>query len=446
MKNKVKEYIDKIIRLWDYCSEGVWRDTSRNWKVDTVKTINLSVRTFFNGEIQTRACAMTYSTLLAIVPALALIFAIGRGFGLQKVISAELLKLFPAQHQAVHVAINFVDTYLSHTSEGVFVGIGILFLLYTLISMIGSIENTFNLIWGVKQGRPLSRKITDYTAMLLILPIVMICASGITMMMSATLRTVFHFDFLTPVISAVMEITSWLLVCLFFVILYVLMPNTKVKFKSAVIPGIMAGIGYQSLQWIFITGQMYVAKYNAIYGSFSFLPLMLIWLQLVYMVMFAGAVICYSSQNIFLYSFKDAITNMAPSYYTRLTIAVSSVVVQRFVDGRGATTVNDIAVNYNMPPQLVTALCRRMVKAGVLSVVEIDPKSELKGYMPAIAPEVLTVARLFELLDKVGTSDFVPDFDKNFPGVDQTYAEIAHARHSVTSEILLKEIKILKHI
>ncbi len=440
--NWFKRSIAWITRTWDYCASDVWQDPRRNWKVNVIKTLNLSVRSFFNSDMQTQACAMTYRTLLAVVPALALVFAIGRGFGLQNVIQAELLNTFPAQRQAISYALNFVDSYLNQSSEGVFLGIGLLFLLWTLISLMGNVEDTFNLIWGVKEGRSLGRKITDYTAMLLILPVVMVCAGGLNMMLSTTLRAIFHFSFLSPVITIIIELSSWVLIWLFFALVYVLMPNTKVKFSSAIIPGILAGSGYLVLQWIFVTGQMYVARYNAIYGSFSFLPLMLIWLQLVYVVMFAGAVICYASQNIFMYNFKDAISKMSSSYYARLAIAISAVIVQRFVNGQGATTITYMSQKYSLPPKLATMICDKMVAAGICSIVEIDPLKEIKGYQPALDPDQITVALLFSRLNGIGTTDFIPEFANNFPGVVTDYDMIQDNELKVTENLKIADIKI----
>lgn len=439
---KCKGWYKQALRCWDYCSRQVWHDTRQSWVVNVIKTLNLSVTSFFNGDIQTHARAMTYRTILAIVPALALLFAIGRGFGLQKVLENELLNVFPAQRQAVEYAIDFVDSYLNTTSGGVFLGIGLVFLLWTLISMMSSLEGTFNKIWGIKNGRSLCRKITDYTAMLLILPIVLICASGLTLMVSSTLRAILSFEFFTPLISWTIEVLSWLLTCLFFTLLYILLPNTKVKFLNAIIPGIIAGSGFLLLQWAFVSGQMYVARYNAIYGSISFLPLLLIWMQLVYVITFAGAVVCYSSQNIFKYSFNDAIAKMSSSYFAQLTIAIGAVIVQRFKAGHGATTVKYMVQNYNLPPKLVSTICDKMVAAHIMSVVEIDPKTETRGYQPAVDPSVLTVAYVFDKLDKTGSANFIPDFDKNFPGVVEQYSRICNKEFELNSTIHLSTITI----
>ncbi len=178
----------RIMRIWEYLSVGVWRDTRRDFKVSVVKTLNLSVRSFLSADLQGRACALAYRTLLAMVPALALMFAIGRGFGFQDVLESQLYSYFPSQKNALNAAFNFVDSYLAQASEGLFVGVGIVFLLWTMISLIGNVEESFNSIWRVRQGRTMVRKIIDYLAILLILPILMICGSGLSIMMSTTLK------------------------------------------------------------------------------------------------------------------------------------------------------------------------------------------------------------------------------------------------------------------
>ena len=114
-----------------YCVSGVWDDTRSLWSVKTVKVINLSVRSFMDRDLQSQACALTYRTVLAVVPALAMLFAIARGFGFQNLMQSELFKYFPAQRQALESALQYVDNYLSQASQGVFIGIGLIFLLWT---------------------------------------------------------------------------------------------------------------------------------------------------------------------------------------------------------------------------------------------------------------------------------------------------------------------------
>ncbi len=444
LKQRFRSAMSKTLANWNYVSKGVWHDTRNVWYVNTIKTLNLSIHSFFNTDMQSRACAMTYRTLLAIVPALALLFAIARGFGLKNTLQNELFSIFPAQKTAISYALGFIDSYLNSYSEGLFVGVGVVFLLWTLISLLSNIEDTFNIIWGLKEGRSMGRKIVDYTAMLLILPVIMLCASGITILVSSTLQTIFRWEFMTPIIKLTLEGVSWLLTWLFFGMLYLLMPNTKVKFTNAFMAGVFAGTGFKILQWLFITGQLYVSRYNAIYGSFSFLPLMLIWTQLTWVIIFAGGAVCYSSQNIFMYNFNDAIQNMSSRYYARLTLAICAIIVQRFVAGKGATEAEYLVKKYKLPPRLGTMLCDKLVTAGILSVVIIDARKDLKGYQPAIDPSQITVATVFNRLDSIGSSDFIADFGTNFPGVIEVYNTIHNGEEKITSDVLISQIKI-KH-
>lgn len=409
--------VQHIVKWYEYCAAGVWEDTSNTLGVNVIKTLNITIKSFMSTDVQTQACAMTYRTLLAMVPALALLFAIGRGFGLSDYINHELYTIFPSQRQAIEHALKFVDSYLNQASEGIFVGVGIVFLLYTIINLISSTENVFNIIWNVRTGRSIWRQITDYTAMMLILPVLMICGGGLSVFLSSSIQIFFHFDFISPLISVFFEIGSFLFICLFFTGVFMMIPNTKVKLKFALISGLLTGIGFQVLQWIFISGQLYVAKYNAIYGSFSFLPLLLIWLQLVWVVILCGSLICYASQNIIQYSYSDQINDIARDYYEKITVAVSTVVVQNFVNRQPPITEYEIVKTYSLPSRLVSNILDRLCKGGILARVIINPKNMLYGFQPAIPTDLITLNYLRSKLNRMGNSNFIPTFDQNFEGV-----------------------------
>lgn len=442
LSDKIEKLRLKAMRLWQYGSSGVWTERANTMKVKLIKTINLSVRSFLSADIQSQACAMTYRTVLAIVPALAMLFALGRGFGLQKLIENELYSIFHAQHEAISHMMSYVDSYLKQASEGVFVGIGILFLLWTLISLVSNVEDSFNSIWGVKNGRSMWRKVTDYTSMLLILPVLLICAGGLNVLMSSTLNAIFHFEFLTPVVSLLLEFGSWLFTWLFFTAVYMLVPNVKVRFLNAFIAGVFAGTGFMILQWIFVTGQMYVAKYNAIFGSLSFIPLMLIWLQLVWVITLSGAVLCYSSQNIFEFDFKDDVERISLRYREKVIMAVAAIIVRRFAASQPPLTLNDIIVDYRLPARLVSGSIDALLEAGVIVRVVIDGKKEIFGYQPAVDIDSLTVSSVRDRIEAAGRHGFIPAFEKMFPGVVRVYDELATQIDNYAGHIRLADIEV----
>lgn len=428
-QSRFAAHVAKVMAWWRYVSVGVWRDQRRTWKVNTVKTINLSVRSFLSSDLQSQACALTYSTLLAIVPALALLFAIGRGFGFQDLLKQQLYSYFPSQRSALDAAFNFVDSYLAQASEGIFVGVGIVFLLWTMISLLSNVETSFNSIWRVRQGRTFIRKITDYLAILLVLPVLMICGSGLSILMSTALRNLLPFEWSGSAVTLILDCASYVITWVFFAAAYMLIPNAKVKPLSAMISGVVVGTAFQVLQWLFLTGQLYVSKYNAIYGSFSFLPLMLIWLQLVWLITLIGGVLCYASQNIGQFNFSDDVDNISLDYRRSVILVIMAIICKRFVQQKRPLNSSEIAQTYNLPAKLVTRLVLDLHRVKLISFIAAPGELLEHPLQPAVDVSGLTVGEVIRRLQTDGASDFIPDFSSH-------YAQIIAESNAVTDAMI----------
>ena len=216
----------RLMQNIQYCVYGVWDDTKQEWPVKVLKTINLSVHSFLDRDLQMRSCALTYNTVLAVVPALAMLFAIARGFGFQNLMQSELFRYFPAQRQALESALTYVDNYLAQASQGVFIGIGLIFLLWTLISLMSNVEDTFNHVWGVTTKRSLQRKFTDYTALFLLLPVLMVCSAGVTIFMSDAVQHIFEGNPLSPMMHNLLGFAPTIISWFIFTAAYYMIPNT----------------------------------------------------------------------------------------------------------------------------------------------------------------------------------------------------------------------------
>lgn len=434
---------DKAFALWAYLSRDVWSDTRDDWRIRVIKTLNLSVRSFLDSDLQSRAAGLTYRTILALVPALAILFAIGRGFGFHKLLQTQIFSYFPAQREALETTFGFVEAYLAQSSEGIFVGIGIMMLLWTMISLMNNIESTFNTIWGIKRGRTILRKITDYTSMLLILPVLMICASGLSIFMTSTLQNLLDFEFMSPLLSFLFKCASYIFTWLFFAAVFMLIPNTKVKFRNAFIAGVFSGTAFMILQWLFVSGQLYVSKYNAIYGSFSFLPLLLIWIQFSWVVVLSGIAICYSSQSIYSFNFSNKINEMSTDYRTKITFAIMCVIVKRFAQGGKPVTIDNLVNDYNFPPRIAMEITEELIDANLVSrvIIEDDDDNE-PGFQPAIDINRLSVAYMLNKLDNYGASGFVPLFDENFNAINTLLNDIENAVSHKCDATLIKDIDI----
>lgn len=407
--SKISQWIDKGINLANYCWTGVWKETRDTTGIRILKVANLSVRSYLDRNLQTRSMSLTYSTVLAIVPAFALLFAIGRGFGFQKLLEDQLFNSFPAQRQFITFALKFVDSYLAEASQGIFVGVGIIFLLWTLISLLSYIESAFNEVWDIKHDRSMYQKVTDYIAICLIVPILMICSSGVSIFMSATVQTNTHFAFLTPFVNIALELSPLVLAWLAFTLSYMLIPNTKVGFKYAAISGAVCAIFFQVLQFLFVSGQLYVSKYNAIYGSFSFVPLLLIWLQLTWLIVLVGCVLTYSMQNIFSFNFIGDLKKMSENYERKVTIILAAAIVGRFRKGKTPLTRSQLSFYYDIPIRVVVTICDNLYKAKLINYVMLP--DDKRGIAPATETGTLTVGQLLSQIDHVGSSDFIPRFN-----------------------------------
>ena len=438
----ITKITNKSLSLWKYLWSDVWSDTRDNWYIKLIKTLNLTVKSFLNANLQSQAAALTYHTILALVPALAILFAIGRGFGFHNLLETQLFNYIPAQKETLDTVVGFVDAYLAQSSQGIFVGIGIALLLWTMISLMSNIESAFNSIWGIKQGRSIWRKITDYTAMLLILPVLMICSSGLSLFMTSTLQNLFAFDFMSPVISILLKCASYIFTWLFFAAMFMLIPNTKVKFKNALIAGVFTGTGFLILQWIFVSGQMYVSKYNAIYGSFSFLPLLLIWLQFTWVIILSGIAICYSSQSIYRFNFSDKINIISKDYRSKITLAMMAIIVRHFDNGNKAITLDDFTNKYDFPPRIAIEIIEELVEAQLVSKTILIDKDEEIGLQPAVDINKLSIAYVLNRLDNHGASGFVPNFDSNFSEISKALDNIESVITNNAGSTLIKDIDI----
>lgn len=397
-----------------------------------------------NSDLQTKACAMTFRTMLAIVPALALICAIGRGFGLQDLLMDQLIKQIPSQAQTLQTAFGFVDAYLNEASGGIFVGVGIVFLLWTLISLIRNIELTFNDIWQVPKGRSIWRMTTDYMAIMLVLPVLLVCASGISIFMSSSLARLLPLGFTQPMMELMFDFIGIALSWLFFAGTYMLIPNTKVRFRNAIVPGILVGTACQILQWLFLNGQLYVAKYNAIYGSFSFLPLFLIWLQLVWLFTLTGGVLCYAIQNRGEYNYGDKIRDISESYRCRTTIAIMTIIAKRFDRGLPSLTSIQLATRYKMPVNLISLEINRLKDIGLVNFVD-SPEKELneRPIQPAIDVSRLTVGTLVTKLNEYGSDNFIPEFHTSYKPIEDLWKHVSEAARRQGDVKRLIDIDIL---
>ena len=276
------------------------------------RKLYLTIRFFTEKRVMTQASALSYSTLLAIVPILAVVFAIARGFGYNKYIELWFRESLSTQPQVADIIVGFVNSYLVHTQSGIFLGVGLVFMLYSVLMLISNIEDTFNQIWQLSSTRPIIRSITNYLAICFLFPIIIVVSTGLSIFMETVADTMDGFRILGPAIRRMLSLAPCVLMSLMFIILYVYMPNTKVRFSRAIVPGILAGIAMQVLQLAYIHSQIWVTGYNAIYGSFAALPLFMLWIQISWTICLFGAQLTFTNENMNRIGFNLESLNVHP--------------------------------------------------------------------------------------------------------------------------------------
>ncbi len=409
--------------------------------VMVVKVITLSFKSLIRDNLFNQAAALTFTSILSIVPILAVLVGIAKGFGFQKILHDALVNILPAQEVQLNKAFIYVENYLGQIKGGLFVGIGLLFLFYTVLMLILSIEDTFNSIWQAPHPRSWTRRLIDFLALFMILPIVLVSLSGLTLLMK-TLGDYLGGELMifSPLLQATLNSIPFIAYVTLFVGLYMFLPNVKVRFVPAFVAGLLAGVSFQIFQSIYISGLIWITRYNAVYGSFAAVPLLMLWLQLSWIIVLFGAQLAYYIQHYRNYIFEEASEDISKRYLDFVAILTVSKIVQRFAQKGGEPycleTLSDAC---GTPLRLTSSLLAKLCTAGVLVEVYNSRDTEVSYYQPAIDPEHLTLDFLMTKLDKIGEENFRIDIREEYAGYWQTMN--AWRNKAYGAEVLLKDIK-----
>jgi membrane protein len=436
-----------ILFLYTFFVRDIWRKTetelkNSRWRLpyNSLKVLTISIRGFVNDRLSTKASALTYNTLMTLVPVLAMLIAIARGFGFQRKLKEELQSSFSGQQEVLNYVFDWVDSYLLQaTGSGIFIGVGLLVLLWAILSIFGNIELSFNAIWQVKKGRTYLRQVTDYFSLMLVLPVFLLLSSGISVFMSSHLSDIFFLDILAPIATLLVKIIPYLLNWVLFSLLYMIIPNTKVKFSSAFLAGIVAGSAFQLFQFAYIRSQMGVNSYNAIYGTFAALPLFLLWLQISWFIVLFGAQMSFAIQNLRSFDYDADNRSISSRYRDFFGLNIISLIAKRFEEGKEPYTVSELSTRYNIPIRLVYNRIHKLQEAGLINEILLE-KNQEQAYTPAIDINKLSVAFYFERMRNRGSEYFNVDKNEQFAKTWQTMLDLEQNLKDTKGQVLVKDL------
>jgi len=369
---------------------------------EVVKILFLAIKFFTTKRVLTQASALTYSTMLALVPIMAVVFAIARGFGYSIYIEVWFREVLSTQPQVAEVIIGFVNSYLVNTKSGIFLGVGLLFMLYTVLMLVSNIEATFNEIWQVKKQRSIFRTFTDYLAMFFLFPILIVLSSGLSIYMVTIVSSMPDFLLLGSAMRFLINMSPYVLMSALFMALYVFMPNTHVKMKNVIVPGLLAGIAMQWLQFFYINSQIWMTSYNAIYGSFAALPMFMLWIQISWTICLFGAELCYTSQNLDYYDYDAKSDDISHRYQIMLFAILMSRICRRFADGKHPYSSEELTKETGIPVRIANELLFKLIECNLLIEISSDEKGETSRFVPSESLDNLNLGIMIDRLEAVG--------------------------------------------
>ncbi len=425
-------------QLWQMDLSG--KDRVRALSIRALRVLVLAGKGFHQNNCALRASALTFYSLLAVVPVAALAFGIAKGFGLEQRLEEQLYQRLAGQEAVVEKIIAFARSLLENTQGGLIAGIGVAVLFWSALKVLGHIEGTLNTIWQVR-SRSFARKLADYLAILVISPLLVIVASSVNVYIRTQVTgitgQVAILELMGPVIFALLKLLPYALIWMLFILVYLVMPNTRVRIRSAVLAGIIGGTVYQLSQGVYIEAQVLLSKYNVVYGSFAALPFFLIWLQLSWMIVLVGAQIAYAHQH--------AAQHLAESRQPRGAIGrrrfalyLLHHIIIRFQQGLAPADTQETAAQLDLSHGMVASLIQDLVRCGLVSVVDRGPEDE-PGYQPARDINGITIADMLSAWDAGGDAGQIPETTE-FEKVRQGLANVDQALRNSPVNKLIKDL------
>jgi len=428
MIKRIKEFIQREVISVDLSSKS----TRRRFVIRQVRIIIYAFKGFFEDRAALRASSLTYFTMLSIVPIFAMAFGIAQGFGFEDRMNDFIDKSFKEQDQLITYIKQMVDGLLDNTSGGLVAGVGSLILFWSVIQVLNNIELSFNDIWQVKKARSPIRKFSDYLAMMIIAPFAIAVSGSITVKINQAAN---NFEFIQPMLKLVPYVSIWML----FSVVYIVMPNTKVKFKYALIAGIIAGSLSMLVQWGYFEFQIGVTRFNALYGSFAAIPLFLLYLQITWLIVLMGAEISFAYQNIENYEYEEEALSLNHDSKRILTLLIAQHIIKNFEEGGKAKTTRELSHDLGIPSRLLNELIFELVECGMLAELATESSKE-RSYQPAMDINKISIDELYMRLEKVGGDHMIVTETAKLDKITKLHEHMINAMKESPANILIKDI------
>lgn len=395
----------RIKSIVDFFTHGIWQkekgDVKQWWLIRLAKVILFTLKSSNRHDTAIRSAALAFYTVMSLVPILAIAFAVVKGFGLDEYFTGLLYDQFPDHTSIVDILMGFVDNLLARTRGGI-VAIGAFFLLiWAVIQVFGNIEGAFNNIWEVKNTRSIARRVGIYFGVVIIAPILLVASYTIIIGIRSSLEVFTN----STVVEVLFELGAVVAVVAAFILIYKVIPNTKVKLRNAAIAGSVAGVVFYLFQLLYFLIQGRLGAYNAIYGAFAAIPLFLLFLSTSWQIVLFGGELSFGLQNVS--SYEEERLSLGVSYDNRCKIMLSVMVIilREFLDGKpGLATSELLARELRLPIRIVRDIIHELERDELILPVTSDDNDKVHNYVPAVDPHSLRFLDVIATVTGKGTT------------------------------------------
>jgi membrane protein len=445
----MKNPVNWITRTYNSIRTDIWKTPmdrltgNKAYWIRQVRIIYMVIKGIRRDNIYIKASALTYFTILSVIPLVALAFGIAKGFGLHDELRAQIIMQFHNQEQVMAWILDFANTMLEEASGGWIAGVGVALLFYTVGQLLNYVETTINSIWRVDETRVWYRKITDYLAIIIMVPVIFIASSSVTVLANTKLNEMLSqsemLEVLKPVVSFLVQLIPFILLCILATAAFLVMPNTRVKIRPAIVAGLITGIALQVLQILYVQSQLGISKLGTLYGSFAAVPLLMIWVQVTWVALLMGAQLSYYMQNITRYEFEFDVQTVSPKQKKRLSLLVMHCLIDDFIKGVKPRAPEEISHDLSLPVRTVHD-CLDQLRVSELVTQLWDEADDRYVYQPATDINRMTLSFVLDKMDSAGSIHKIVVNNGDYKKIDLALNKFETMVTSSETNILLRDI------
>ena len=447
MEKLYKFVQNKIIAADNLFQKFIWQtpidqnNPFRLFMIRQLRILILALQNALNNKIVMLAPALTFFSVLSIVPVAALALGIAKGFGLERYLEQQLRIALAGREAVYDWVIEITGAFFGQIDGGLVAVAGLGVLIYTISMLLINIEKIFNQIWQVKYGKTVLQRFRDYLALVILGPLLLIAAGAVSVFITTSIQLL-DGSLLSPFLLFLLKLMPYLLIWMLFTLLYKVMPNTRVHILPALITGIIAGTVFQLVQWAYLTFQIGAAGLGIVYGSFATLPLLLIWMQVSWTVVLFGAELTHAAQDIELYRYGPAPKKISPYKYKLLSLYILTLLLKNFTESTLTLTTGQVSDQLKIPELLVKEILDNLVEVNLLSAVLPEKDSgNQKYYEPALDIYEITVAKALEHLDFYGYDEgIITEASPVLDALEDSFQEIKNLIRESDANRLLVEL------